>query len=123
LWIDAFLFRVKALLDSADKGLILSLEQRLDVAVDLGTVFCGFVDYAVLRGPKTLTGTWFLYFMASWLYILFPEKFFPGANLTLDRNKEGLSLFIDEAKSFKVLLENFLPQTVGEMYAGMKAMK
>jgi len=57
LWIDAFLFRVKALLDSADKGLILSLEQRLDVAVDLGTVFCGFVDYAVLRGPKTLTGT------------------------------------------------------------------
>ena len=61
--------------------------------------------------------------MASWLYILFPEKFFPGANLTLDRNKEGLSLFIDEAKSFKVLLENFLPQTVGKMYAGMKAMK
>jgi len=61
--------------------------------------------------------------MASWLYILFPEKIFPGANLTLDRNKEGLSLFIDEAKSFKVLLENFLPQTVGEMYAGMKAMK
>jgi len=41
LWIDAFLFRVKALLDSADKGLILSLEQRLDVAVDLGTVSAG----------------------------------------------------------------------------------
>jgi len=41
----------------------------------------------------------------------------------LDRNKEGLSLFIDEAESFEVLLENFLPQTVGKMYAGMKAMK
>jgi len=51
------------------------------------------------------------------------RKFFPDANLTLDRNKEGLTLFIDEAKSFKVLLENFLPQTVGEMYVGMKAMK
>jgi len=57
LWIDAFLFRVKALLDSADKGLALSVEQRLDVAVGLGTVFYGFVDYAVLRGSKTLTST------------------------------------------------------------------
>jgi len=57
LWIDAFLFRVKALLDSADKGLVLSVEQRLDVAVGLGTVFYGFVDYAVLRGSKTLTST------------------------------------------------------------------
>ncbi|KAI0032991.1 hypothetical protein K488DRAFT_85359 [Vararia minispora EC-137] len=106
LWINAFFFRVNAMLDSADKGLVLSLEQRLDVPVGPRTVLGGFVDYAVLRGLKTVTG-----------------RFFPSSDLTLQRNRDSLSFFVEEVKSFDVSIEHFLPQTVGEMYAGMKAMQ
>ncbi|KAI0036378.1 hypothetical protein K488DRAFT_82172 [Vararia minispora EC-137] len=98
LWINAFFFRVNAMLNSPEKGLVLSLEQGLDVPVNPRTALCGVADYVVLRGSKTVTG-----------------RFFPSSDLTLQRNRDGLSFLVEEAKSFEVPLEQFLPQTVGEI--------
>ncbi|KAF6754703.1 hypothetical protein DFP72DRAFT_363193 [Ephemerocybe angulata] len=106
LWIDAFLFRVKAILDCTDNGLVLSLEQFLDVPVQCKTVLSGFVDYALFMGPKDLTG-----------------QYFPSSDLMLERNRDGLCLFIDEAEVVGVPLKPYLPQTVGKMFAGMKSME
>ncbi|KAF6744454.1 hypothetical protein DFP72DRAFT_928775 [Ephemerocybe angulata] len=106
LWIDAFFFRVKAMLDCTDNGLVLGLKQYLDVPVHRQMVLSGFVDYALFMGPKHLT-----------------EQYFPSSDLNLERNRNGRCLFIDEAESFGVPLKYYLPQTVGKMFAGMKAME
>ena len=53
----------------------------------------------------------------------FQETFLTAPVLKVKRNKEGLTLFVNEAKKFDVPLEDFIPQTVAEMYACAKALE
>ncbi|PPQ82498.1 hypothetical protein CVT26_012952 [Gymnopilus dilepis] len=109
LWINAFFFRARAILSETDAGsdmaTVLSLEQHVNVTVNPSTDLSGFIDYTALRGPKNIAKT-----------------FLTAPVLKVKRNKEGLTLFVNEAKKFDVPLEDFIPQTVAEMYACAKAL-
>ncbi|KAF8901393.1 hypothetical protein CPB84DRAFT_1777743 [Gymnopilus junonius] len=106
LWINAFFFRVHAMLNGTDKAMVLSVEQHVDVNVNPSTDLNVFVDYAALRGSKDVAGS-----------------FLKMPILGLKRNRDSLTLFVSEAKRLDTPLEDYLPQTAGEMYACAKALQ
>ncbi|KAF5349583.1 hypothetical protein D9756_008769 [Leucocoprinus leucothites] len=105
MWIDAFFYRVKAMLQDPDESMVLSLHQCVDAVVSSSVGLCGYVDYAVIKAPKAVA-----------------ESFLDFPKLGLKKNKENLALFVTEANKHEVVLEEYLPQAAGAMFACSKAL-
>jgi len=107
-WIDAFFFRVSAMVPP-DEMMVLSMEQQIPptaVKPSSSTTLHGIIDYTAATAVKSVA-----------------DKFL--SKPTIERLKSMSGLVVTEAKSSSktpTLLRDHVPQAVGEMYACAKAL-
>ncbi|KAF8323470.1 uncharacterized protein EI90DRAFT_3130339 [Cantharellus anzutake] len=107
-WIDAFFFRVSAMVPP-DEMMVLSVEQQIPptaVKPSSSTTLHGFIDYIAATAVKSVA-----------------DKFL--SDPTIERLKSMSGLVVTEAKSSSgapTHLRDHIPQAIGEMYACAKAL-
>ena len=125
-WIDAFFFRLSAMMPQ-DQTLVLSLEQKVPptaVKPSSTTTLHGIIDYTAVKLSKTNAGEAFIWLTSLSLAWLNPciEVFSEIPTMNTLRSIRPAGLVVTEAKSFTMRLEDHIPQAVGEMYACAKSL-
>ena len=118
LWINAFFFRVAAMLSGSSKFVLTVEPNVLPVAVDSNSFLSGFVDFTAIsttethaRGTHTFVCTSFDFTHSLAGYLLQNPRL---------KKLPGQALFVTEAKGPDQRLASHVPQALGELYACAK---
>ncbi|KAG6851677.1 hypothetical protein C0991_007071, partial [Blastosporella zonata] len=108
-WVDAFVFRVTAMMPADRKAIINTKYSVAPVAVPTAygndVKIVGLMDYAVVVASPTTAG-----------YLLNH----PSITHVMRSDQSIMRFFVVEAQAEGVMLDNCLPQVLAQMYASMK---